>query len=377
MKQLVSYTVLQWKRSLRAFLTVIAIFAVTTLSVIGVFWGISTLLKSGTFSIIKVGLVFPEEEMLTEYVTDFISSMDSVKSVCSFEKMDEKTAMEQYNNGTLKAVIVLPSGFYHDVQVGINPPAVIYWPEDPGIAGNVFKELLLSGVSYLQTAESAVYAALSTANIHGSKVEVSGIGNSIALTFVNFIFERDRMFSETFVSALGRMSFSSYYFRVGLILCLMFLGLFFNKMYTAAGKAVDDKLRINGVNYVVAAIGKIVVMWPVIFVWGMLIYLSGVFVSERFELEMVKFNPMIFGMMALIALTMAVYFQLIFGLTRDSRKGMLVLTLVNVLGSVCSGLIIPSAYLADWTVTLGNFLPMRWWLVLLSNGISGKWGGIF
>lgn len=376
MKQLVSYTLLQWKRSFKALLMVLGIFAATALSVAGVFLGISALLKSGSFSIIKVGLVLPEEELLTEYVTDFISSMDSVKSVCSFERMDEATAMEQYENGTLKAVIVLPSGFYHDVQVGINPPAVIYWPEDPGIAGNVFRELLLSGVSYLQTAESAVYSALSTANTYGSKVEIAGIGNNIALKFVDVIFQRDKMFSEEFVSAMGRMSFTAYYFRVGLILSLMFLGLFFNRMYTVSGKAIDDKLRINGVNSFMAGLSKIVVMWPIIWIWGMLIYLSGVLVSSYFGLDMAEFNPQIFGMMALIALTMAVYFQLIFGLTRDNRKGIFVLIMINIVGAVCSGLIVPSAYMADWTVSVGNVLPMKWWMVLLGKGISGSFGGM-
>lgn len=376
MKQLVSYTLLQWKRSFKALLMVLGIFAATALSVAGVFLGISALLKSGSFSIIKVGLVLPEEELLTEYVTDFISSMDSVKCVCSFERMDEATAMEQYENGTLKAVIVLPSGFYHDVQVGINPPAVIYWPEDPGIAGNVFRELLLSGVSYLQTAESAVYSALSTANTYGSKVEIAGIGNNIALKFVDVIFQRDKMFSEEFVSAMGRMSFTAYYFRVGLILSLMFLGLFFNRMYTVSGKAIDDKLRINGVNSFMAGLSKIVVMWPIIWIWGMLIYLSGVHVSSYFGLDMAEFNPQIFGMMALIALTMAVYFQLIFGLTRDNRKGIFVLIMINIVGAVCSGLIVPSAYMADWTVSVGNVLPMKWWMVLLGKGISGSFGGM-
>ena len=50
----------------------------------------------------------PEDEAQTKMVAQFISAMDSVKSVCHFQYLNQDKAMASLEKGTLDAVLSLP-----------------------------------------------------------------------------------------------------------------------------------------------------------------------------------------------------------------------------------------------------------------------------
>ena len=58
------------------------------------------------FQKVSIGISIPEEETISRLATNYISTMDSVKSICEFQYMDEEHAVEQLKNGNLQAVIV-------------------------------------------------------------------------------------------------------------------------------------------------------------------------------------------------------------------------------------------------------------------------------
>ena len=129
-----TYILLQWKRSFKLIVRAVVILMSVAMCILGVLFCVNKIFRANALSLIKVGVVVPEDEITTKYVTDFISSMDSVKSICSFEYLSEEEAIEGFTKKTLEAAIVLPSGFYHDVQTGVNPPAIIYFPKNPTLA---------------------------------------------------------------------------------------------------------------------------------------------------------------------------------------------------------------------------------------------------
>lgn len=102
---------------------------------------------AGVFQTAEIGVVIPEDEAQTKMVAQFISAMDSVKSVCHFQYLNQDKAMASLEKGTLDAVLSLPEQFYEDVDSGKNTPATIYFPENAPLNTRVFGELVADGVS--------------------------------------------------------------------------------------------------------------------------------------------------------------------------------------------------------------------------------------
>ncbi len=334
------------------------------------------LLSSQGLTLARIGVSIPEDEAITSYVTSFVESMDSVKSVCTFEYMDEERAVKEFNEGKLQASVVIPSGFYHDVQVGLNPPAVIYFPEDPGLVGSLFKEVLTSGVSYLQTAEAGVYAAIDTAYTYGSAISIADIGQLLALDYVSEVLARDNLFESTSVSALGEMTLYSYYFVAGVIIILAFSGIAYSFMYERSSKAVNDKLRMNGINTFTGAVARVIAMTPFVYLTGMLLYFIGLIIGSRLEDDMTSYSSGVWAWMIPVAVIFAVYFEIVYDIAGRGKTGIFVLVIINVIGICISGLIVPPAYMSDITNKIGSYIPFRYISRLLSYAFYGIKGGV-
>lgn len=332
--------------------------------------------KDNTLTLARIGVSIPEDEAVTSYVTSFIESMDSVKSICRFEYMDEENALKEFNEGKLQAAVVIPSGFYHDVQVGLNPPAVIYFPEDPGLVGRMFKEVLVSGVSYLQTAEAGVYAAIDTAYTYESAISIADIGQLLALDYVSEVLARDNMFEEAPVSALGEMTLFSYYFIAAVIIIMAFSGIAYSFMYERSSRTVDDKLRINGINRITGALARVIAMIPFIYITGMIVYFVGLYAGYRLEDDLVIYSNEVWLCMLLCSVLFAIYFEIIYDLAGRGKTGIFVLIIINVIGISISGLIIPPSYMSDLTDKAGNLMPFKHLAKMLSYAFYGIKGGV-
>ena len=171
MRFFLRYLSLEGKKSLIAARKSMVKFIVMLLLIAGGVLAVSLVMKdAGVFQTAEIGVVIPEDEAQTKMVAQFISAMDSVKSVCHFQYLDQGEAMESLEEGTLDAVLSLPEQFYEDVDSGKNTPATIYFPENAPLNTRVFGELVTDGVSLLRTAEAGVYAAYDTAQIHQTEI---------------------------------------------------------------------------------------------------------------------------------------------------------------------------------------------------------------
>lgn len=377
MRLFISYLFLQWKRCAKALLKSLLIVGGALLLVVMLLFAMIKILSSNDeLALAQIGVVIPKEEALTEYVTSYIESMDSVKSICRFNYMDEDEALRKFKDGELSAVVVIPDGFYHDVQVGLNPPARIYFPKEAGLISNIFREIIISGVSFLQTAESGVYSVLDAAGIYGADMDISQIGNVIALEFVDEILARDKMFTTTVVSPLGELSVIAYYMAAGIVIILMFGGICYSFLYSKNSKAVEDKLKVNGLNKPVCGVLKIFSMFPFVYLTGMLLYGIALLINKYLEVSVLSYRGSIWGYMAILALTLSVYFELVYDIAGQGRSGIFVLIIINIIGCSVCGLIIPQAYMKDWVNAIGNFLPMKYWVKLMAKALFGI-GGVF
>ena len=373
MKTWIAFFIVECKRTWKTLLKSIGSFCACLLLTAVLVAAFSAIMQNAqVFQKVNIGIAIPEGESISRLATQYISSMDSVRSVCDFYYLDEQEAVEQLKQGTLQAVVVLPEGFYHDVQVGINPPAQIYFPKDVAQNTQVFEELMTAGVSFLQTAEAGVYAALDTASYYGIELQGAGLGDTIAYLFVNQMLKRDSVYSARMLSSMGNLSVAEYYYAAGLVILLMMCGIQFGFLYGKRNRSVEDKLKIRGVGSIRQSVVKILVMTEFLYVTGLLYYFAGIGIAGWTKTYFVFYQGTTWYALLLLCLGIAIYFQVLYELSGSSSQAAVFVFAVNVITIIGAGVLIPEAYLGKEIAGISHFLPMKYWNVYAARMLEGE-----
>ena len=373
MKTWIAFFIVECKRTWKTLLKSIGSFCACLLLTAVLVAAFSEIMQNAqVFQKVNIGIAIPEGESISRLATQYISSMDSVRSVCDFYYLDEQEAVEQLKQGTLQAVVVLPEGFYHDVQVGINPPAQIYFPKDAAQNTQVFEELVTAGVSFLQTAEAGVYAALDTASYYGVELQGAGLGDTIAYLFVNQMLKRDSVYSARMLSSMGNLSVEEYYYAAGLVILLMMCGIQFGFLYGKRNRSVEDKLKIRGVGSIRQSVVKILVMTEFLYVTGLLYYFAGIGIAGWTKTYFVFYQGTTWYALLLLCLGIAIYFHVLYELSGSSSQAAVFVFAVNVITISGAGVLIPEAYLGKEIAGISHFLPMKYWNVYAAGMLEGE-----
>ena len=373
MKTWIAFFIVECKRTWKTLLKSIGSFCACLLLTAVLVAAFSEIMQNAqVFQKVNIGIAIPEGESISRLATQYISSMDSVRSVCDFYYLDEQESVEQLKQGTLQAVVVLPEGFYHDVQVGINPPAQIYFPKDAAQNTQVFEELVTAGVSFLQTAEAGVYAALDTASYYGVELQGAGLGDTIAYLFVNQMLKRDSVYSARMLSSMGNLSVEEYYYAAGLVILLMMCGIQFGFLYGKRNRSVEDKLKICGVGSIRQSVVKILVMTEFLYVTGLLYYFAGIGIAGWTKTYFVFYQGTTWYALLLLCLGIAIYFHVLYELSGSSSQAAVFVFAVNAITISGAGILIPEAYLGKGIAGISHFLPMKYWNVYAAGMLEGE-----
>lgn len=373
MKTWIAFFIVECKRTGKTLLKSIGSYCACLLLTAVLVAAFSEIMQNAqVFQKVNIGIAIPEGESISRLATQYISSMDSVRSVCDFYYLDEQEAVEQLKQGTLQAVVVLPEGFYHDVQVGINPPAQIYFPKDVAQNTQVFEELVTAGVSFLQTAEAGVYAGLDTASYYGIELQGAGLGDTIAYLFVNQMLKRDSVYSARMLSSMGNLSVAEYYYAAGLVILLMMCGIQFGFLYGKRNRSVEDKLKIRGVGSIRQSVVKILVMTEFLYVTGLLYYFAGIGIASWTKTYFVFYQGTTWYALLLLCLGIAIYFHVLYELSGSSSQAAVFVFAVNVITISGAGVLIPEAYLGKGIAGISRFLHMKYWNVYAAGMLEGE-----
>lgn len=373
MKTWIAFFIVECKRTGKTLLKSIGSFCACLLLTAVLVAAFSAIMQNAqVFQKVNIGIAIPEGESISRLATQYISSMDSVRSVCDFYYLDEQESVEQLKQGTLQAVVVLPEGFYHDVQVGINPPAQIYFPKDAAQNTQVFEELVTAGVSFLQTAEAGVYAALDTASYYGVELQGAGLGDTIAYLFAHQMLKRDSVYSARMLSSMGNLSVAEYYYAAGLVILLMMCGIQFGFLYGKRNRSVEDKLKIRGVGSIRQSVVKILVMTEFLYVTGLLYYFAGIGIAGWTKTYFVFYQGTTWYALLLLCLGIAIYFHVLYELSGSSSQAAVFVFAVNAITISGAGVLIPEAYLGKEIAGISRFLPMKYWNVYAAGMLEGE-----
>lgn len=362
MKIISRYFILEYKNCLKAIAKSVAgmffVFFLLSIGIVACSMGIQ---KEQILPKLKVAMVVSEDERILNMAVQFAASLDSVESICEFCYMEEADARKGLETGDLQAVIILPVNFYEDIDNGINTPAEIILSNKDEVNSEVFGELLRSGVSYLQTAEAGVYAALDETKGETIQMERSKIGNFLAECYARTLFDRMNVFEEKVVSPLGTIDYSQYIVITILLVILLAAGSNFSVLYQEKEKAVEQKLKGYGMNCIIFSMVKVLIMATCLWILWIFVYLGICILSAVFEMELLWWDASVIIFAYLGCVSIAAFFHLVYELSGNAAQGAILLLFINIGMVLCSGIIVPTAYLSEGAAALGKFMPVSFW----------------
>lgn len=375
MRVLLRYFLLEYKRIQKVFLrSAGSMLAMLILIILGVSVCSYILLQTQIFHYIDVGVVIPKEEDEARLIAQYISSMDSVKSICDFHYVEYEDAMDGLEANEFQVVIEIPKELCNSLYAGSHASAKIYFPENAPLNVKVFRELFFDGVSIVQISEAGMCAANDVAEQKETNIKKNKIGDVIATAYIMTALGRDDIFDFYTESPLGQMNVTQYYVSALFMLFLLMCGLNFGCLYQPYGKPVEQKLSMYGVGRGKVSFAKILVMTVTLWTIGVLMYGALCLVSGMTDNIGVWFESRAVFWLFFLCLGLASYFHTIYVVAGSGFQGTVLLFAVNIGMLLCAGIILPVAYLPKMISEIGNYLPLHFWNEFGAGVLFGEVG---
>ena len=373
MRTFFTYFLLEYKKSIKVLLKSFGSTLIMLLLVIAGTWAVSRFVfQSHIFQPVRVGMVIDGNDEKVKMITKVVATMESVESICEFVYVEEDEAKKLLAEDELSAAIVLPEDFYEDVDSGYNTPVTVYVSENISLNQRVFQELLTDGVSLLRTSEAGVYSVLSVAREYPAELSQRKIGDVISEIYIEEAFYRGRIFTSNVYSALGEMDLHQYYFVSAITVFLLMSGLNYSFLYRRRTKTVEDKLKISGVGALQVSAIKVIIMGNLLWLLSAGIYAAGCIISDKMKWNFLLFEGQTLLYLIPQCLAIAAYFHMLYSISGKSGQGAVVIFAVNIFMILCSGSVIPVAYLPAVAGKIGRFLPLAFWNQYAAEAVFGQ-----
>ena len=372
MRTFFTYCFLEYKKSVKVLLKSFGSTLMMLLLLIVGAWAVSYFFfHSHIFEPVKVGMVIDQEDDKVKLITKVVSAMESVESICEFVYVDETEAKKLIEKEELAAAIILPKDFYEDVNNGYNTPVKVYVAKEASLNQKVFQELLTDGVSLLRTSEAGVYSMLQVGQEYSAKLSQRKIGNVISDIYISEVLDRSRVFYSEICSALGELDLYEYYFIAVFTLFLLMSGLNYSFLYQKKTRTVEEQLKRFGVGPLKISIIKVVIMTNLLWLLGVIFYGVVCVISCKIEGLIFTFDTSTLIFLIPQCFAIAAYFHMLYTVSSKNGQGAVTVFVVNIFMVLCSGTIVPAAYLPEIVGKIGRYLPLSFWNQYAAQMILG------
>ena len=181
---------------------------------------------------IKLGYAAPESK-LTDMVVSYVQEIESVKALCSIERMSQEEGLSLLREGELAAFVALPDNIVEEIISGTNAPATVYMADDGAVKNLLFRELADAAVGMLQTAQAEIYAVsyVLDEEAYADNAFVQKIYDDINRFNLGVAADRENLFKPKAVSVTGNDTYVIYYGSAILVIYLLLIGIFFGDFF--------------------------------------------------------------------------------------------------------------------------------------------------
>ena len=315
--------------------------------------------------LLRVGYV-AEENALTDMAVAYVEEMESIKALCSIERVSEEDGPALLQGGELAALVMLPADVVEEILSGKNTPVTVYMAADnafnSGELGNLkrllFQELANSAVGMLETAQAEIYAVQYVIGdlFAADGAFVQKLYDDINRFNIGAAAGREKLFRTKTVSVTENDTYVIYYGSALLAVYVLLAGLFFGSFFCHSEmwrNMLEKRLGASRLWQVVC--GFLAGLLPMCVV-GILPFFALAVPVVRAHLN-VKVSAGAIGLMLLAMAFGVLYFMLIYGIFGEKRNALLAIGLLALIQAYLSGCIVPSALLPDLAYSVGKVLP--------------------
>ncbi len=373
MKEYITYLKLEFKRSITILPTIIGSMVFMLLFIVGISVLISNYIyKSNLFEPITVGIVIPEDEIQAKSIARLISTIDSVNKTSEFEYMSELEARYKIERGELEVAILLDHEFFETVYAGYNAPAKILFSEESSLNSEVFLDLLNAAESIIRTTEAGAYSIADLRTYYEAETSWSDVASTSFIQYLETALMRGGLFSENILSSIGNLSFFQYYATLSLLCFLLMNGLNYGYLYAPNDKSVEQRLRFIGISNFKITLTKVIILSSSLWIFSIIIYLLGLLLSKHMEISLLTFDLGIFIKLIPVLFSIATYIHWTYILSGKRNQGGILLFFTNLFMIICSGGIIPLAYMPKAIESIARYLPFSYWNQYIAKAVFDR-----
>lgn len=302
---------------------------------------------------LPVALVLPEDDTYAGLAFSFIERMDSIRSLCSFERTDKETALSLLKSSEVYAVILIPDSFVEHILNGTNSAATLILPRKDTLESILFSTLADAGASTLSTAQSGIYAMEELMISYEQWDSIPKAEEALNRLYLSYALNRGRIFQTETISATGALSLSKYYICSAAVLLLLLSGMGHYSYYSSEPESLKLLFRRQGIS-------------PLVLLFSKLMAISGIYLVLLFPiLVLAGFLPISsVGGFFILIFSVQSFLLLLCSICSQSGSYILVSAVLSILGLFLSGAFLPSVFLPEAVRQIGQLLPTALFLKL-------------
>lgn len=315
------------------------------------FYGTKLLYHNSPADKVTIALVIEDETPLMQLGLDYLQSSKSVNTFCELVSVDLETAEQLLKQKKAAAAIHFPKGFADDIVSGENTPATITFAGKTGIEQLLFKELSTAASRILSYAQADIYTIHDLYENYKFKGKRGKHYDFINEKTLYTAFIRAQLFEVKQISSTGALSTKNFFLSSGLVLLVLLPGMSLGGFARLEEGSLDALLTRNRLYSPLRLLAKLFVLF--------LFYLFLWIVLLGFCLDIHTLICRCIAVLPVLALFCACWTLFCYQLTGQETSGTLFLFFVSILSALCSGCLIPSAFLPQMIRTIGSSLPTR------------------
>ena len=324
----------------------------------------------------KVGLCVEGEDLVSEYIKSYVTSMKSTEGIWEFEVKEKIPTVQQMEEENLAACIIIPERTVDTILSGENIPIQVCFPKHVNntqwyLQTRLIRGLTKCGATYIdvpQTETILLYEKMAD-----SDMEIKQQLEQVLDVFhFRMVMERENWFLEKTIPKLGAYGLKEYYVSSAAVFILLLCGMGIGGYLCCS--STKEKLLLERNGFSIGrqyGFGRVVYFIPyflfVVFFIGMLGNGFGSSLGIFGDGLGISFGIKNVGLLLLMAVVACLQSAFIFQIFEKASSGVFTLFIWNIVGFICAGGLLPDAFLPEKVTKVASILPQG---MLLRNMLA-------
>lgn len=302
------------------------------------------------------------EDVYLDFILQIMKNNEVAGESLNFEFYDAESAKADLQNGKILAILDFPEHAVEGILNGVNSPISVIYGDKKDITSIILYEVTNTLGNLLSSAQAGTYA---TSEVYLYEDARNLLGNAFEkVDFLNFgyVLDRERTFTVESVSFGNTSSIGLFYFVSDIVFLLVMLGGSYNHLLCFDHSAFYDYSESRGIS-------KFSYLWIrflsygsflsliLVISYSLLALLSKYNSNFSNTLGQIHFTASHLLLILLIGFFLSAYMIFLSNISASSSLNTMFIFVFGIILLICSGSIIPSAFLPTPLRKIGTLTP--------------------